>query len=195
MSQETIKDETPTQRGVDAATPGVVIVWSGATAAFEALPLRRGRLELGRDELAALGLDDGRVSRQHLALALDGGAWTITDRGSTNGVFVDGVALHGAARRPAPRVLRIGRTLLAPAADITPLAVHGMSVNPQEIIGPRLRAVLDQVTAIGRVGQSLLITGPSGAGKELAARRYHDAGAHGCVCSARHACVRGHDGA
>jgi len=152
-----------------------VLVFSGTAAKFHALPLRRGALELGRDELAALQIVDGRASRSHLALAHDGGAWTIRDRGSTNGVFVDGAAIAGVTTVATPRVVRIGHTLLVPVADITPFAVHGLTAGDERVVGPNLRVVLDRIAAVGRAGQGVLVSGPSGAGKEHAARVFHAA--------------------
>ncbi|MBL9103716.1 MAG: sigma-54-dependent Fis family transcriptional regulator [Myxococcales bacterium] len=155
--------------------PGAVVVFSGGSARFHALALRGGSLVLGRDELAGLRVVDGRVSRSHLGLAYDGAAWTIRDRGSTNGVFVDGAAIDGEATRTAPRVLRIGHTLIVPVVDVTPFALHGLQTTEERVVGPRLRVVLEQIAAVGRAGHGVLVTGPSGAGKEHAARVFHAA--------------------
>lgn len=177
MKRETIKDEKPSPKTSEQAAPGVVLVFSGGAACFHVVPLLRGALELGRDDLAALHLSDARVSRQHLGLRLDGSCWTFTDRGSTNGVFLDGKQLQGTHTGPSPRVVRIGKTLLLPVSDVTPYVLHGVSVTAERIVGPSLRQVLDQIAKVGRLGQNVLITGPSGAGKELAARAFHDAAA------------------
>ena len=152
-----------------------MLVFSGGAAKYHPLPLRRGVLDLGRDELAALRIVDARVSRSHLQLGFDGATWTIRDRGSTNGVFVDGEAVDGAVTVRAPRVVRIGHTLLLPVADVAPFALHGLDVGDERVVGPRLRVILDKIAAVGRAGQSVLISGPSGAGKEHAARIFHAA--------------------
>ncbi len=157
--------------------PGVVIVFSGTSPCFHVLPLRNGLLDLGRDDLAALAITDNRVSRDHLRLCLAKDNWTIADRGSTNGVFLDGAAIDGSVSSANPRVVRIGKTLILPLTDITPYAVHGLSVTSERIVGPSLRLAHDRIVAIRRANQNVLITGGSGSGKEHAAHLFHEAGA------------------
>ena len=43
---------------------------------------------IGRDPLAAIVLDDPRVSRRHALLRPVGGTWVLEDSGSTNGTWV-----------------------------------------------------------------------------------------------------------
>lgn len=74
----------------------------------------------------------------------------------------------------SPRGIRIGKTLLLPVADVTHLATHGHSTNSEWFIGPRLRAALDQITAVRRSNQHVLVTGGTRSGKELAACVFHD---------------------
>jgi DNA-binding NtrC family response regulator len=174
---ETVKDESRARRDGAAAHPGLVVVFSGAAPCFHVLPLRRGRLAVGRDDLAALRLADERVSQRHLEVEHDGATWTVRDLGSTNGTCLDGQPLTEPRRHPAPRVLRIGHTLLLPVADATTYALHGLSATDGRVVGPSLRRAHDQIAKIGRAGQGLLLTGSSGAGKEIAARVFHEAGA------------------
>ncbi|MFJ8044191.1 ATP-binding cassette domain-containing protein [Kitasatospora sp. NPDC096147] len=42
---------------------------------------------VGRDPAADLRIDDARVSWRHASIALQGGAWQLTDHGSTNGTY------------------------------------------------------------------------------------------------------------
>jgi DNA-binding NtrC family response regulator len=175
---ETVKDEPRRQReGSAASSPGLVVAHSGEAPCFHVLPLRKGKLSLGRDDLAALHLADERVSHRHLEIEHDGAIWTARDRGSTNGTFVDGERLDGERSLRAPRVLRIGRTLLLPVDDAALHALHGLAVKGDRVIGPSLRLVHEQIARIARAGQGLLLTGGSGSGKEVAARVYHEAGA------------------
>jgi transcriptional regulator with PAS, ATPase and Fis domain len=159
--------------------PGVVIVFSGTSPCFRVLPLQSGTLDLGRDDLASLHIADNRASRDHLRLRFANGIWTIADRGSTNGVFLDGVKVDSAQSASNPRVIRMGKTLIVPLADVTPYAMHGLLVTPERIMGPGLRVALERIAAIRRANQNVLITGGSGSGKEGAARVFHDAGSSG----------------
>src|SRR5262245_2902428 len=115
---ETVKDESRRRREAGrASSPGLVVACSGGAPCFHVLPLRKGRLSVGRDDLAALRLADERVSHRHLEVEHDGAIWTVRDHGSTNGTFLDGARLDGERSLRAPRVLRIGRTLLLPVDD------------------------------------------------------------------------------
>lgn len=177
MQRETVKDDASSSDASAPLAPGIVIVFSGASPNFRVLPLQNGTLDLGRDDLAALHIADNRVSREHLRVRFAHGQWTVQDRGSTNGSFVDGMALTGSREIANPKVIRIGKTLLLPAVDITPYARAGLSVTPERIMGPTLRVILERITAIRRANQNLLITGASGSGKEHAAHVFHAAGA------------------
>jgi DNA-binding NtrC family response regulator len=175
---ETVKDEPAARHKASAPpSPGLVLAYSGEAPRFEVLPLRKGRLALGRDELAALHLADERVSRRHLEVEHDGATWTVRDLGSTNGTFLDGERLEGERSRASPRVVRIGRTLLLPVADAALYALHGLTAKDDRVIGPLLRRVHEQIARVARAGQGLLFTGGSGSGKEVAARVYHEASA------------------
>jgi hypothetical protein len=58
--------------------------------------------EVGRSRDCDIVLEDSSVSRRHAELRPDGSAWTIEDLDSTNGVRVNGIAVHG------PQKLRTG---------------------------------------------------------------------------------------
>lgn len=127
--------------------------------AFTAIPLDAGKLELGRDELSELGLDDSRVSRRHLGVQLRGSNWTIRDHGSTNGTCVDGRPLTGSETFAAPQVIRIGRTLLLPRAEIGDHALLGMQADAAAVVDPALRRVHEKIATIARASPNLMIHG------------------------------------
>jgi predicted component of type VI protein secretion system len=51
---------------------------------------------IGRSRECEIVLDDAGISRRHAELRPQGGAWTIEDLGSTNGVLVNGTPVRGA---------------------------------------------------------------------------------------------------
>jgi hypothetical protein len=67
---------------------------------------------IGRSPPAELVLADSEASRAHCRLTLAGDVLTVTDLNSTNGTFLDGTRLQGAAPLPVGAVLRVGQTLL-----------------------------------------------------------------------------------
>jgi adenylate cyclase len=96
------------------------------------LPLAGGPLTVGRARGSSLQLADPSVSRLHCELAAEGPLWVVRDRDSTNGVFVNGVAVKKAPLHPGDRV-RIGVFELAvegeeepPPAEVTvaPASAH-----------------------------------------------------------------------
>ena len=60
--------------------------------------LLQARNAIGRAESIAVHLPNDSVSELHAEITFDGGTWTLRDRGSTNGSFVDGAHLRGDSR-------------------------------------------------------------------------------------------------
>ncbi len=174
MKTETEEDSAVTTPLDAAAHPGLLLVYAGGRPAHLVLPLVDGARALGRDELAAMGVPDKRVSRRHLHVELDGGRWSVRDLGSRNGTFVDGEARDEAERLLAP-VIRIGRTLILPVGDVRPHLSPGLAVRDGVVMGPALAAAHHRVALVAGSGGSLLIDGGSGSGKELAAQAFHAA--------------------
>lgn len=64
---------------------------------------------LGRAREASVPLNDPRVSKIHCEVSFDGQAFTITDRGSSNGTWVNGKRVNSAALKPGD-LIQIGTT-------------------------------------------------------------------------------------
>ncbi|MEZ4394320.1 MAG: sigma 54-interacting transcriptional regulator [Polyangiales bacterium] len=155
--------------------PGAILLFSGERPIHVIVPSRDGAVQLGRDRLAALGVADARVSRQHLEARWEQGAWVVKDLGSRNGTSVDGVTLAREARTGERASVRIGDTVLWLVPDAVPYAERPLRVEDGKVIGATLAAVMEQIRQAGD-GAVLHIHGPSGAGKELAARAFHSVG-------------------
>ena len=69
-------------------------------------------LKIGRTPPADVVLLDSEVSRSHCFVALKGDELVVSDLGSTNGTFVDGVRVEGNAPLPVGSVLQIGKRSL-----------------------------------------------------------------------------------
>lgn len=73
--------------------------------------LRQGTTVVGRGSDAAIRIEDGAASRQHLQLIWDGKAGIARDLGSTNGSKINGQRFREAALSPGT-VITIGETTL-----------------------------------------------------------------------------------
>ena len=93
-----------------------------------------GRLTIGRDPQAGLGIPDQVLSRTHAEIVPADGGWTISDLGSSNGTLVDGVRLApGAPCALTPgSAIRVGHILIAietaipDLPEVNGLRLHGL---------------------------------------------------------------------
>ncbi|MGF1466659.1 MAG: sigma 54-interacting transcriptional regulator [Sandaracinaceae bacterium] len=135
------------------------------------------RVRVGSRGGADIEVDDPKVSRLHLELRIDEHGYRLTDLGSTNGTFVDGVRALDVYLRPEARI-RVGdselrlrpldREVEVPLADgdrFGPLL--GRSVAMREVFALLARAARSDAT--------ILVEGESGTGKELVAEAVHAA--------------------
>jgi DNA-binding NtrC family response regulator len=120
---------------------------------------------LGRDDgEGAIVIDDPLLSRRHAMIEhvreLDG--HLVRDLESKNGTFVDGVKVEARALEPGA-IVRVGSTLF----------VFVETDREDEDITPMRTRLELAVELAAETELSVLITGPTGAGKELVAQRIH----------------------
>ncbi|WP_437659420.1 sigma 54-interacting transcriptional regulator [Sorangium sp. So ce1182] len=175
-AQSTIRARDAAHVPPETAVPGVVVIFTRGQPACAPISLGGGAIELGRapaDDMVVV--EDDQVSRRHARISLSGQGIEIADLGSRNGTFVDGKQIESRVFPSLPRVLRLGSTLLRFAADIAPFQRGGVLQHEDGLVGPTLREAREKVARAGMRGDTLLLTGPSGSGKELAARAFHAA--------------------
>ena len=173
----TIEESALLTDALDEAVPGLVVIFSDGRPKCLSIRLDRKPIEVGR--VASEGvfvIEDDRVSRRHTRIALKGDSVRITDLDSRNGTFVDGKRITDETFTRLPRLLRVGQTLFRFTPDIRPFLRATVETTAEGIVGPTLRASRDWIKRAAAAGDTLLLTGPSGSGKELAARAYHAAG-------------------
>jgi transcriptional regulator of acetoin/glycerol metabolism len=154
--------------------PGAIKVFAAGAACFVPRVLERARALIGRGADCDLVADDARMSRHHAEVRFDGEAWRANDLGSRNGTFLDGVAAPRVGGRRA--VLAVGDTLFLLCDDLRPFLAQSVAVTGGIVVGPTLRRAWRDVERAAVSSSVLHLSGETGSGKELAARRFHDAG-------------------
>lgn len=75
-------------------------------------PLEGDQLIIGRDSSNGVAINDAEVSRKHARLTFQGGKYVLEDLGSTNGTFVNGQRLAGAAVLKSGDVVSFGEQIV-----------------------------------------------------------------------------------
>jgi DNA-binding NtrC family response regulator len=139
---------------------------------------------VGRDPGSDLFLPVQAVSRIHAEIVWEAGRWSIRDRGSRNGIMVDGHPVTH-SMLDASTELRIGDALLkfvdTDIESYVPYRIDGSmmmggrrSTLTTELVGgmlmDRIAAELDRIAP---TTLSVMLLGESGTGKEVASRELH----------------------
>ena len=143
------------------------------------IPLDGRRLTLGRDADELHGqLDDGRLSRRHCEISRVSGGHRLDDLSSSNGCFLNGAQEHREYLEPQ-MVIRVGDTLLVvdetPPLDWLPASDLANDHEASEIVGESFvaQAIRRSIQTAATSDRPVLLLGPSGTGKEVAARAIH----------------------
>jgi transcriptional regulator with PAS, ATPase and Fis domain len=119
--------------------------------------------------------DDDQVSRQHAALERAGGRWTITDQGSSNGLFLAGRRIRSAVLMGG-EVFRIGATffLYIEQGEGFVSVLRRFPIRQSSMVGgPRIELLRRLLTRFAHNDLTVLIKGETGTGKEVAAQLIH----------------------
>jgi DNA-binding winged helix-turn-helix (wHTH) protein len=76
------------------------------------IELRPGENFFGRDQDAAVWIDDASVSRRHARILVENGSATLEDLGSKNGTFVNGEPVRGPTRLSDGDEVEVGRAAM-----------------------------------------------------------------------------------
>ncbi|WP_449345014.1 FHA domain-containing protein, partial [Streptomyces narbonensis] len=103
------------ERPVAPAAPALVLEIDG-----DATLMNPGRVyRIGRDPTSDVVLSDARASWHHALLRAVGGHWDLTDEGSTNGTFTNGLRVVGAREVGPGTVVRFGHPEDGPRAVLS----------------------------------------------------------------------------
>ncbi len=156
--------------GVLQATPGLLVARSPEDAAAVDRMAVEPPFTVGRRPENGFQLLDDKVSGTHLQITKDENGYWVEDLGSTNGTFLNGAQVFGPKQLQDADVIRLGNSILvffedaSPMLEPPPIERHGM-LGPFHS-GPLARELREAALSF----RHILLTGPSGVGKELAAK-------------------------
>ncbi len=137
-----------------------------------------GRALVGQSPACELRLDDRTVSRRHAAVELVGTRVRITDLGSTNGTFVNGIAIES-AWLVGGETVRVGDTELdverhreAPNPEVPFASGFGRVVGESR----EMRRLYPLCAKLAAAKVAVVIEGETGTGKEVLAEALHEMG-------------------
>jgi DNA-binding NtrC family response regulator len=131
-------------------------------------------LVLGRD-VAAFGneaLNDPRISREHAVIRVEeSDRVSLQDLGSRNGTHVNGKQASQTVRLRDGDIIRMGSVLLlAHRAPKRYQIQHNENIVGQS---HKICAAVESLAKVAAVNTTVLLLGPTGTGKEIAARELH----------------------
>ncbi len=154
-----------------------VIASPDPLSAGRIVELAPGKTFLGRSAGAgpnAVTIEDQRLSRRHAALQCDiqSGELELEDLQSSNGTWMRGKRVHKQLVDHGA-VLRIGNTVLVVEFDAGSAPAFIGSIPGIPGTSEIARSLREQITAVARTGNTVLLCGPTGAGKAKLAREVH----------------------
>ena len=188
--------EDTRSRSLAAPAPGdrgpylaLAMQYARPLAAAERLALHgTARLEVGRGPVRAVtgdvdqrrwSVEDPWMSSRHARFQVADGRWTVEDLGSKNGVRVNGAPTTRAELVDQDQI-EIGDAMFVFRADGAAaaerhLVVQALPDSPVALacLGPDLRAELATMLRVAAAGVPIVLSGPTGTGKEVTARALH----------------------
>jgi two-component system, NtrC family, response regulator HydG len=134
------------------------------------------RILVGKSPACQLRLNDPQVSRRQIALEIEARRLRITDLGSTNGTFVDGVSVldghlnGGELVRIGSSALRIDAWTPERAAEISTATRFGRLVGAS----PSMRRLYPLCERLAASNVTVIVEGETGTGKEVLAESLHE---------------------
>ena len=128
-----------------------------------------------------LELGDPTVSRYHAAIQVTSTGFHVRDLASTNGTWIHGVRID-AAWIETGAVLRLGTSRVrfeVLPGEVRELLDSAGSLGPLVGQSAVMRGLFARLQRMSMVDQTMLLLGPPGTGKQLAARTVHERSARG----------------
>lgn len=161
--------------GVETVTNGVLFVFSSSasTSKWYTLPIEgMQNISIGRDARCTITLPHISVSKCHATIKKEGGKFYISDNGSANGLFINGVRTKAKTLLHEKDVITItnSKLIFTGAAISYCYYKSGISVDSSNVVirrgsGPKSFITCNHVNLNIKPGELVSIIGGSGAGK------------------------------
>ncbi|WP_437756268.1 sigma 54-interacting transcriptional regulator [Sorangium sp. So ce1389] len=145
---------------------------------FTVAPGLPSRVLAGTSPACDIALTDRLVSRRHAAFELAGARLRVTDLGSTNGTFVQGIRV-GDAYLQGSELVRMGETVLrVEALGVTQAVELSRAVRFGKLVGAseEMRRLYPLCERLASSSVPVVIEGETGTGKEVLAEAIHEQG-------------------
>lgn len=161
--------------GVETVTNGVLFVFSldASTSKWYTLPIGGMQsITIGRDARCSITLPHISVSKCHAVIQMEGGRYYISDTGSANGLFVNGIRVYAKTLLHEKDVITITNSKLIFTATAISYCYYksGISVDSSNVVikrgkGKKSFITCNHVNLNIKPGELVSIIGGSGAGK------------------------------
>ena len=155
-----------------------VVEGPSAGEALELDATQPSRALVGQSQACTLIIADPLVSRRHLALSVSGTELVVTDLGSTNGTYLEGIRVTEAFARGGESI-RLGSSVLRVASlgDREAPALEGPDrFGPLVGASRAMRKIFPLLERLAVAQVPVVIEGETGTGKEVLAEALHEAG-------------------
>src|SRR5262245_30588323 len=168
-------ETTLESRTAGGPTPSRRVLLVAGEGQFETYPLLPGSVVVGRDSTSEVPLRHPKISRRHAMLHV-GTTVEVEDLGSTNGTHLAGRRLARGERAALETGgnLQLGPFVAVVLESTTEVTRDEPIRAAIPIVDPTPAGVPDVVTRVATGNVSVLITGETGAGKEILARTIHE---------------------
>ncbi len=153
-----------------APIPALCLAYAPLGAATVDRCMLSGTFSVGRSLKCNIPLTDRKLSNTHFQIGQQHGEFFIEDYCSTNGTFVNGMQVVAKTRLLRNSVIRAGRCVMVFHDDARDL-LKSPPPNQLGIAGRfHVGGIIQELREASVTKHPVLLAGPSGAGKELAAR-------------------------
>jgi ABC transport system ATP-binding/permease protein len=140
---------------------------------IETVDLSKDKISIGRDASNDVVVNHPTVSKHHAEIVKQGGKVFISDLGSTNGTYVNGIKIKRHQLQELDRIV-VGPSELhfsgaslsrAPGGAVVRLDVRGVSFQVPDRATGKPKLLLDDISLVVKPRELIGLLGPSGAGK------------------------------